>query len=207
MLTPPAAPAVPPIPAPLPAPERPEDAATCDALLASGAVVATRVPPISGENGCAVAAPVAIEAVVLPDKRRIAIEPHPILRCDLAAEAARWIAEDLIPSVEAGGSRVVRIVGAGGYQCRSRNGLPGATLSEHARGNALDLGALVFTDGHVLSLSGMPDLEVATNVRAAACARFSTVLGPGADSAHENHLHFDLEPRRNGGKICQWDLR
>lgn len=212
MLTPPSAPATPSQGllsiAPLRMPERPEEAAVCDALLASGAVAATRLPPISGDNGCGITSPVALEAVILPDKRKIPIEPHPILRCDLAAEAAHWISEDLIPSIEAGGGRVARLVGVGGYQCRSRNRAFGAILSEHGRGNALDLGGVMLANGRVLSVSAMSDnLEVATDVRAAACSRFATVLGPGADSAHENHVHLDLEPRRNGGRICQWDLQ
>ena len=37
-----------------------------------------------------------------------------------------------------------------------------------------------------------------------ACAAFHTVLGPGADAFHQNHVHVDLEPRgRNGDtKYC-----
>ncbi|HUO53180.1 MAG TPA: extensin family protein [Rhodoblastus sp.] len=159
-------------------PELPEDPAACDALIATGAVVATRLPAISGEIGCGVAAPVSLDAVILPDKRSIPVEPHPVLRCDLAAEAAHWIAEDLIPSVEETGGRIRRLIGAGGYQCRSRNGSPGAPLSEHARGNALDLGGVEMADGHIIGLPDMAGLlEAATNVRAAACARFATVLG------------------------------
>jgi hypothetical protein len=38
-------------------------------------------------------------------------------------------------------------------------------------------------------------------------ARFTTVLGPGADRAHEFHLHVDLAERRNGYRLCQWSER
>ena len=37
--------------------------------------------------------------------------------------------------------------------------------------------------------------------------RFSTVLGPGSDGYHENHIHVDLAERRGGYRMCQWDVR
>ncbi len=40
-----------------------------------------------------------------------------------------------------------------------------------------------------------------------ACARFTTVLGPGSDGFHESHLHVDLAERHNHYKICQWELK
>lgn len=206
--TPPAETPAPPIAASPPLNERPEDPAACDALLAGGTVAATRIAPIPDQNGCGISAPVSLEAVILADKRRVDIEPHPVLRCDLAAEAARWIAQDVIPAIEDGKSRVARISGVGGYECRARNREPGGHLSEHARGNAMDVTTIVFADGHVFTLASRSnDLTAATSLRDSACARFATVLGPGADAAHESHVHVDLEPRRNGGKICQWDLR
>jgi hypothetical protein len=33
------------------------------------------------------------------------------------------------------------------------------------------------------------------------------VLGPGSDGYHEEHIHLDLAERRNGYKLCQWELR
>ena len=39
-----------------------------------------------------------------------------------------------------------------------------------------------------------------------ACTRFSTVLGPGSDWYHEDHIHLDLMERRNNYRICQWDV-
>ena len=43
-------------------------------------------------------------------------------------------------------------------------------------------------------------------LRQTACARFSTVLGNGADAYHENHVHIDLMQRTNNYKICQWNI-
>jgi hypothetical protein len=43
-------------------------------------------------------------------------------------------------------------------------------------------------------------------VRASACARFTTVLGPGSDAYHAGHIHLDLAVRRNGYRICQWTV-
>jgi Extensin-like protein C-terminus len=45
------------------------------------------------------------------------------------------------------------------------------------------------------------------HLRETACARFTTVLGPGSDGYHENHVHLDLLERRSGYRICQWDVR
>ena len=44
------------------------------------------------------------------------------------------------------------------------------------------------------------------NLRKATCARFMTVLGPGSDGFHEDHIHIDLAERRSGYRICQWDV-
>ncbi len=43
-------------------------------------------------------------------------------------------------------------------------------------------------------------------LRQTACARFSTVLGNGADAFHESDVHIDLMERTNHYKICQWDV-
>jgi hypothetical protein len=51
------------------------------------------------------------------------------------------------------------------------------------------------------------DMAVAQALRETTCARFATVLGPGSDGAHEAHIHVDLEARRHGGKLCEWNLR
>jgi len=43
-------------------------------------------------------------------------------------------------------------------------------------------------------------------LRTSACARFTTVLGPGSDGYHNGHVHLDLAERHNGYRICEWDV-
>ena len=94
------------------------------------------------------------------------------------------------------------------YECRGRNRVRGATLSEHGRANALDVRAFKLANGEMI---GLTDVNVAKawreGIRASACARFSTVLGPGSDGHHEEHIHVDLAERRGGYKMCEWDVR
>jgi hypothetical protein len=40
-------------------------------------------------------------------------------------------------------------------------------------------------------------------VQRGACSIFTTVLGPGSDAAHANHLHLDMRGRRGDYRICQ----
>ena len=72
----------------------------------------------------------------------------------------------------------------------------GATLSEHGRANALDVRAFKLANGEMI---GLTDVNIAKawrdGIRAGACARFSTVLGPGSDGHNEEHVHVDLAER------------
>jgi hypothetical protein len=83
----------------------------------------------------------------------------------------------------------------------------GGRLSEHGRANALDVRAFKLANGQSVSLT---DRTVARAFRESVlhsmCTRFSTVLGPGSDGYHEDHIHLDLLERRNNYKICQWDV-
>jgi hypothetical protein len=57
------------------------------------------------------------------------------------------------------------------------------------------------TDPHV-------SRDVREDLKKSACARFSTILGPGSDGYHEDHVHIDLMERRPGRfRMCQWDVR
>ena len=68
--------------------------------------------------------------------------------------------------------------------------------------------AFTLADGRVIQLTDMTvDRHLREQLRDAACQRFTTVLGPGADPYHSGHVHLDLEARHNGYRICQWEVR
>ena len=189
--------------APLPAPG--DDAETCAAVIASENVVAEKLPP-THSGLCGIEHPLMLKAIVLADRRQIRLEPPVTMRCRLAGAVAQWIIEDVAPAVAASGQPLAALSGVGGYECRGRNRVAGAKLSEHAIGDAMDIGGLKLADGRIIGVeqNGMPALF--EKIRTSACARFATVLGPGADPSHKTHLHVDLQARRGGYKMCQWDV-
>ena len=76
-----------------------------------------------------------------------------------------------------------------------------------ARADALDVRALKFANGQSIALTDRTvSRELRETVLHSVCARFSTVLGPGSDWYHEDHIHLDLIERRKNYKICQWDV-
>jgi hypothetical protein len=81
-------------------------------------------------------------------------------------------------------------------------------VSEHGYANAIDIHGLLVGRAASLSLTDTAlDREFRVRLRDGACAHFTTVLGPGADAHHENHIHLDLADRRGDYRLCQWDVR
>ncbi|MGH7913324.1 MAG: extensin family protein, partial [Candidatus Binataceae bacterium] len=75
-------------------------------------------------------------------------------------------------------------------------------------GNAIDVRAFDLADGRRLELTDVHvDKPLRVALRDTACHRFTTVLGPGADSHHSGHIHLDIERRHAGYRICEWDVR
>ena len=148
-----------------------------------------------------------LEAIVLPDKRQVSVKPAAILRCKMAAALAGWIRSDIAPLAERLGTAVSNLDNFDSFECRGRNRIVGAQLSEHGRANALDVRAFKFADGSTISLTDRTvPRRLRESVLHSACTRFSTVLGPGSDWYHEDHIHLDLMERRNNYRICQWDV-
>jgi hypothetical protein len=134
----------------------------------------------------------------------VQLRPPAIARCEMALAFARWVRDDLAPAAALTQSSIQRIDIAASYTCRPRNNVSGARLSEHGLANAIDVGAIVVSGQRVGISDAVRPAILFTEMRRAACARFTTVLGPGADAAHEHHLHLDLAQRRNGFRLCQW---
>jgi hypothetical protein len=126
----------------------------------------------------------------------------------MAEQVAQWIRDDVAPSVKKLGPPIIGLDNYDSYECRGRNRVRGAKLSEHGRANALDVRAVKLADGRSLGLTDIKvDKDWREGMRASACARFSTILGPGSDGEHEEHIHLDLAERRNNYKVCEWDVR
>jgi hypothetical protein len=103
---------------------------------------------------------------------------------------------------------VVEIRQISAYSCRGMNGQRGARISEHAFGNALDIAAFVLADGHRITVKegwrGSPEQQgFLRDVQAAACDQFTTVLAPGSNQFHYDHIHVDLMRRGSGRRICE----
>ncbi len=201
----------PPPKAPDHAPAQPETAlpdAACARVFASAKLIATPLPPIGGAEGCGIAEPVKLTAVVLEDGTHVLLEPPATIRCTLAEALGDWVRDDIAPLAKKAGAGLSKLVGSEGYECRPRNRVEGAKLSEHGKGNAYDLLGVALNNGQKLMLDHQTEArDFMASLKSASCARFMTVLGPGSDGYHESHLHVDLAERHSGYKICQWDLR
>jgi hypothetical protein len=193
-----------------PAKERPAPAprlSACRLALTEAIAIAPSIADIHGPGGCGGQDLVRLEAVVLPDRHQVALQPAAILRCEMATAVADWIRTDMSDLAKKLGSLITDLDNFDSYECRGRNRILGAQLSEHGRANALDVRSLKLANGRVISFT---DRTVQRDLREAVlhsvCARFSTVLGPGSDWYHEDHIHLDLMERRNDYRICQWNV-
>jgi hypothetical protein len=180
----------------------------CRLRLSADVAIAPSLPPIAGPGECEASDVVRLDAVILRDRSRVAIVPPAIFRCPMAEAIATWVREEAAPRALALGSSLKAVDNLTSFDCRGRNGVVGAKLSEHGKANALDIHALRLADGRVLELTDphVPS-EFRDGLRKSACAQFTTVLGPGADGFHEDHIHVDLLERRGGYRICEWDIR
>jgi hypothetical protein len=166
------------------------------------------MPRLIGPGACGGRDMVQLNAVQLPGHARIEIRPTPVLRCEMAESLAGWIQDEADPLLRKAGMALRSVATYDDFECRGRNRVLGAKLSEHGKGNAIDIRAFTLADGRSI---GLTDMTVAKDLReglrASACERFTTVLGPGSDGHHEGHIHLDLAERQRGYRICQWDVR
>ncbi|MEX0589736.1 MAG: extensin family protein [Xanthobacteraceae bacterium] len=161
---------------------------------------------LNGNGVCGMTRPFKVAAV---SGGFVALEPKATLACPLVANVEGWFHEAIQPAAMAWfGSPVSEVKQISAYSCRTMNGQPGAAISEHAFGNALDIASFRFADGRELKVKdgwkGRPEEQgFLRTVHAAACERFSTVLAPGADMFHYDHIHVDLARRASGRNVCK----
>jgi len=166
-------------------------------LCNNPAILGEVVTPIS-EGACGIENPVAVRYV-----SGVRLSTPATLNCRTANTLANWVENDAQNAVKKLRSRITEMTVFASYACRTRNSQRGARMSEHALGNAIDIG--VFTLANGVELSVEDDWEKTgkegTAIRAlhdSACGPFSTVLGPNSDSFHYNHFHLDTAEYRSG---------
>ena len=120
-------------------PEEAPAPSACRLRLTAELAVAPSLPALAGPGECAVDDVVRLEAVRLADKRQVAVTPPAILRCSFAEAIVHWVREDVVPAVRSLGGALKSVDNYPAYDCRGRNRIIGARLSEHGKANALDI--------------------------------------------------------------------
>ncbi|SFG72332.1 extensin family protein [Methylobacterium gossipiicola] len=140
----------------------------------------------------------------------VALKQRVTLACPALAEAEAWLADTIQPAANLYFGQPVAEINAGTYACRGRNNQVGAKLSEHSFGNAVDIMSFKLADGYVITVKGgwrgtEAEQGFLREVFLGACARFSTVLAPGSNVFHYDHIHVDLARHDPRGlrRICQ----
>jgi hypothetical protein len=197
----------------IPDPDPPGIASPCQIRMSEGGTAIFQSLPaiFRAPRGCGAGDVVRLETIVLSDNTRVAMSPPATMRCAMAEAVTQWVRDELAPTFAKAGGLAGPTVRAldnyASYDCRGRNNNPNARTSEHGFANALDVRGVRLTDGKFVQFT---DRAVAKDLREGlkkqACSRFTTVLGPGSDGHHEEHIHFDLVERRGGFRMCQWDV-
>jgi hypothetical protein len=169
----------------------------------------TPLPDRAGPGDCGAIDLVRLDAIKMPDGSRVTVSPAAMLRCKMAESVAEWMRSEIAPAVSAEFRKSPKaLMTAAGYHCRPRNNVKGAKMSEHGRGNAMDIVGFRLAGGDMVDLTRPAVSKLLRDkARVSACGRFTTVLGPGSDAHHESHIHVDLAERSRGHRLCQWDVR
>jgi hypothetical protein len=137
------------------------------------------------------------------------LTPAATLACPIVSALDRWVGEGVQPAAMRWfGAQVVEIKQISSYSCRGMVGSGGSGISEHAFGNAIDIAAFTLADGRRITVQegwhGTPEEQgFLHDVQLAACDNFNTVLAPGYNAAHYNHIHVDLMRRASGDRPCR----
>ena len=139
------------------------------------------------------------------------VKPAATLACPMVSALDQWMTASVQPAAQRWfGQPVVEIKQISAYSCRGMNGQPGARISEHAFGNALDIAAFTLANGYTITVKngwrGAPEEQgFLRDIQAAACEQFNTVLAPGSNVYHYDHMHVDLMRRASGRRVCNPD--
>ena len=172
-----------------------QDAAQCLGQLAAQGVRFTMIAAPVAANGCGIANAVRVEQSAIAWN-------HPAeMSCSLATRLDSFERDIVQPAAQRYfGRPVVLIHHFGAFTCRNENGGHGR-LSQHALGNAIDIGGFELADGTRIAVETDwrgrgPRRAFLHEVAKGACRYFNVVLTPATDALHRNHFHFDVGPYR-----------
>jgi hypothetical protein len=182
--------------------------AACPAVLL-GQVEARALPPIS-DGQCGERSPLAVTGLLV-NGRMVPLSGEVTLNCGMASALPEWASaiDSYLRARE--NTEIARIVVGTSYFCRNRNNAADGDLSEHGFANALDVVGFELDDGRTISLPNgwldplSPAGRLMRFAHDAGCARFTTTLGPEANSLHADHLHLDLgcHGQRCTARLCE----
>jgi hypothetical protein len=146
-----------------------------------------------------------VTAAIMP----AAVTPPATLACPLVSALDRWVTEGVQPAaLHWFGTQVTEIKQIGSYSCREMVGSGTSSMSEHAFGDALDIAGFTLADGRKITVKdgwhGTPEEQgFLHDVQLYACETFTTVLAPGYNVYHYDHMHVDLMRRSSGNHPCR----
>jgi hypothetical protein len=164
-------------------------------LCGSTALSGERLSPIDDAGACGIERPVSLSGVA-----GVVLEPQPTLSCDVALALQDWLEDVAKPAFEEDGPELVGLHIAAGYVCRNVNYAEEGEVSEHARGQAIDISGFRRADGSNVSVldgwSSPAHGDLLRKVHEDACGIFNTTIGPDSDALHADHFHYDVADRR-----------
>jgi hypothetical protein len=181
------------------------------ACLASGLVRETPFitlrSSLGGPSACGALKPFKVAATA---RGSVVFEPPALVRCPMAHALDYWTDRVVLPAARRHlRADIVGIKVASSYSCRPMNNVDGALLSEHGHANAVDVSGFVLADGSIVTVQSgwsggsWPERNFLRAVHSGSCNVFTTVLGPGYDRLHSDHLHLDLARHSEDGRICK----
>jgi hypothetical protein len=180
-------------------------------LKSAGFDVEAADQPLVSNEHCRIVTPVRLRAVPVPSRPGtvVRLNEPPLLACRFAESFGHWLGDLVAPVVAGSLGTELKAVRTGlGFECRNRNRATIGKLSAHAEGLAIDISGFELANGSTLPVKPggeAPSPPVLAAVRIAACGWYTTVLGPGSDAAHGDHLHVDVQQHgsSNRYRICQ----
>lgn len=195
-------------PPPPPPPVEKEDQAALKACLADLATLGTKFKTasrIDEGDGCGIDQPIEV-AEALPGIDTGGAQ----MRCETARALGHWLKDTVQPALRIAmpERRITGLTTGSTYACRLRNSASTGKTSEHAKGNAIDIAAFRLDDGSEVTMKpraedGTMEGAFQRTASAGACLHFTTVLSPGSDATHMDHLHLDVLERDSGYRYCR----